>query len=288
MITQYHKIALTAAFGLALSCSTNISCMLGEGGCRYDYSSSSSNEYTGTSSPSCDGGGGEVVYGDSVPYENQTYKTVKIGSKIWFQQNLNYAVKGSRCYGEDGLVEDWETRADVTLSTSEIQANCDNYGRLYDWAMAMNLPSKCSSVLSKNDAECAITTPNHRGICPSGWHIPSAADWNVLMKVANPSCSDNTTCACAGKKLKATSGWKIIGENSGNGTDDFGFAALPGGYGYPNGRFIWIGNYGGWWSASGNDASNTYGRSMLAGEDDFGWGNSTRNYLFSVRCVKDN
>jgi len=48
------------------------------------------------------------------------------------------------------------------------------------------------------------------------------------MKYVNPDCSDNSGCAGAGKSLKATSGWN----NSGNGTDDFGFSALPGGYGY--------------------------------------------------------
>ncbi|MDR0516403.1 MAG: hypothetical protein LBH25_05090 [Fibromonadaceae bacterium] len=63
--------------------------------------------------------------------------------------------------------------------------------------------------------------------CPSGWHLPSDAEWNVLMKFANPSCSDNATCAGAGTKLKSTSGWNT-GSGYIPGTDDYDFSAAGG------------------------------------------------------------
>jgi len=83
------------------------------------------------------------------------YKTVQIGEQMWMAENLNYHVQGSRCYDND-------------------PANCDKYGRVYDWPTAMALPycrfSLCSSQVGAK----------HQGICPNGWHIPSNADWDKL------------------------------------------------------------------------------------------------------------
>ncbi|MDR0517498.1 MAG: hypothetical protein LBH25_10695 [Fibromonadaceae bacterium] len=73
-------------------------------------------------------------------------------------QNLNIDVAGSMCYDND-------------------PSNCSKYGRLYDWATAMNLPAKCNSTLSTDDPDCAIQS-KHKGICPSGQHIPSIEELN--------------------------------------------------------------------------------------------------------------
>jgi len=202
-----------------------------------------------------------------VTYEGQTYKTVVIGTQTWMAENLNHNVSSSKC-GDGSSLSDANT------------TTCNTYGRLYNWATAMALPSKCYSTLSTSDADCAIKTP-HKGICPSGWHIPSDADWNVLMKIANPSCSDNSSCAVAGKRLKATSGWN---ENS-NGTDDFGFAALPGGHGTSGGYFDDVGNQGRWWSASENNASYAYYRYI--NYEYVIWIDNYKGSLHSVRCLKD-
>ncbi|MDR2554698.1 MAG: fibrobacter succinogenes major paralogous domain-containing protein [Fibromonadaceae bacterium] len=141
--------------------------------------------------------------------------------------------------------------------------NCDKYGRLYNWSTA-------------------------KAACPKGWHLPDDKDWNVLMKFVSPSCSDNTTCEGAGIKLKATNGWDNYRELSGNGTDNFGFAALPGGYGYSYGNFNNIGNYGSWWSASDSDAYIAYSRLMYYSYEGVHRDSYDKNYLlFSVRCVKD-
>jgi uncharacterized protein (TIGR02145 family) len=129
------------------------------------------------------------------------------------------------------------------------ESNCAQYGRLYDWTTA-------------------------RTVCPSGWHLPTQAEWNTLRTAVGGS-------ATAGTKLKAISGWW-----DGNGTDAYGFAALPGGRGYEDGYFSDAGSLGRWWSASDIDASLAYAIEMnLNGGTD--WDNSKKSRLFSVRCLKN-
>jgi len=94
--------------------------------------------------------------------------TVKIGDQVWMKENLNCNVGGSKCYGEGGEIYDSEINQYFTISNSEIQANCDKYGRLYDWVTAMALPDSC--IYSSCHSQIK---QKHRGICPSGWHIPS-------------------------------------------------------------------------------------------------------------------
>jgi len=126
-------------------------------------------------------------------------------------------------------------------------------------------------------------------VCPSGWHLPSDADWNVLMKFVNPSCSDNSnnsSCADAGTKLKATSGWQNCSYCK-TGTDNYGFSALPGGFGNWDGSFANGGSYGYWWSASYDD-NNAYFRYMGYNKEDVIYsGISGKVSSQSIRCVKD-
>ena len=152
------------------------------------------------------------------PRDNKIYKTVKIGEQVWMAENLNYAVLGSKCYGGGGKVKD-ENDSLITLSSAEIQANCDKYGRLYNWKTAMT-------------------------VCPSGWHLPDSSEWRILTAAAGGKKR-------AGKNLKTTSGWKDYKGVSGNGDDKFGFSALPGGAFFNSVNFFdKIGSNGYWWSAN--------------------------------------
>jgi uncharacterized protein (TIGR02145 family) len=201
-------------------------------------------------------------------------------------ENLSYNAPGSRCYGEGSIVweGDYLDPREKTLSEAEIQANCVKYGRLYDWATAMALPSNCNY---SND--CQIQT-KHRGICPSGWHIPSEADWEEELFHFG-SIWDKE-----GKHLKATNGWDDYNEQNGNGEDTYGFAALPGGIYYNPARFCHAGEKGFWWSTSPWGPSRTPGGQDLYYVDTFdlhsesevgGWHVTQRSYMISVRCLKD-
>ena len=192
------------------------------------------------------------------PRDGRTYKTVKIGEQVWMAENLNYAIEGSRRYGE----------GENELSVEEIQTNGEKYGRLYDWKMANN-------------------------VVPPGWHLPSEEEWIILENFVGGY-------NVAGKRLKFKSGWVDEDGNSCNGTDNYGFAALPGGSGHPqdlidvlgiDASFGGIGEYGNWWSSTDSDKVDSFAY--------FWFMNSSDNYLYghehsgdksdflSVRCVKD-
>jgi uncharacterized protein (TIGR02145 family) len=92
--------------------------------------------------------------------------------------------------------------------------------------------------------------------------------------------------AAAGSKLKSTSGWY----DNGNGTDTYGFSALPGGRRYTGGSFSGAGNYGGWWTATEDGSGYAYYRYMYYGIDRVYEykGDNDKGYGVSVRCVSDN
>jgi uncharacterized protein (TIGR02145 family) len=135
----------------------------------------------------------------------------------------------------------------------------------------MDLPFKCNETLSTGDEDCEISEPR-QGLCPSGWHIPTIDEWGVLTDFAG---SDE------GKKLKAKDGW----ESDGNGTDGYGFTALPGGCG-SDGSFGDVGYFGSWWSATEGNADNAntwYVGYYYSGVLEY----DGKSNLYSVRCVQD-
>jgi uncharacterized protein (TIGR02145 family) len=225
------------------------------------------------------------TYGSVTDGSGQIYKTVVIGTQTWMAKNLNYNVTGSLCYGK-GCIYDFSNNGSgctITLSDAEIQANCEKYGRLYNYSAAMSLPSKCNRS-STNDADCTIETP-HQGVCPSGWHIPSDAEWTTLINyVVSNDCSsygEDGKDICVADILKSRSDWDYS-----NGSDTYGFSALPGGYGYDSdyddfGYFGngggYAGNYGGWWGSGGS-----FGMYMWSMHSSTG-----SHSLSSVRCVMD-
>ena len=133
-----------------------------------------------------------------------------------------------------------------------------NYGRLYNWSTALSA-------------------------CPSGWHLPSDDEWQILVEYADPDFVSHTNNV-AGRKLKATSGWN----SGGSGTNDYGFSALPGGSnGSSDGIFINVGRYGLWWSTTEDNASDAWFRGMYYDNEHVGRNNLDKSNLFSVRCLRD-
>jgi uncharacterized protein (TIGR02145 family) len=195
-----------------------------------------------------------VSYG-SLSYEGQTYKTVVIGTQTWMAENLNYKVDSSWWYANS---------ADSGA----------RYGRLYTWASAMKLPDSCNIV------SCASQVQSkHQGECPSGWHIPSDAEWSTLATYLGGA-------AAAGSKLKSTSGWSYDGV-TGNGTDSYGFRALPAGNRLDHGSFYNVGRYARFWSSSELVANDAWYRYLYMGDDGLYRNHYFKKYGYSVRCLKD-
>jgi len=187
-----------------------------------------------------------IIYGASVTYEGETYKTVVIGTQTWMAKNLNYAAPGSKCGSGNSL-----TDANTTT--------CNTYGRLYDWETALS-------------------------VCPSGWKLPDNEDWDRLYHYADGTTLteflyDSET---AGNYLKATSGWV----SGGNGEDTFGFAAMPGGYGNLAGGFFNVGSESNWWSSEEYDDEKAFYRYIGYDESAAYWDYDDKSYLHSVRCIK--
>jgi uncharacterized protein (TIGR02145 family) len=186
-------------------------------------------------------------------------------------ENLNYNADSSWCYGE-GISEYVINDNYRTLTNSEIQANCANYGRLYNWAAAMGIEAKY------NIEKWNGSDDKWQGICPRGWHLPSDLEWRDLM--SNGSA----------RGMKARSGWKWYEfvEGGGNGTDDYGFSALPGGYRSTGGRFYAdVGERGTWWTATENSSGRAYCWDMHYSLDNVQHGIGAKDAGFSVRCIKD-
>ena len=211
------------------------------------------------------------------PRDKKVYKVVKIDvedenySQVWMAENLNYAdsnrtpsLKGGNwCYNND-------------------EKNCKVSGRYYSWAAAID------SVALANDSKeplvcgygkkCGLDRAV-QGICPDGWHLPSIYEWGLLsVALGNAPVS--------GEPLKALTGWNYAGTPDNNGTDLYGFAALPTGRRISATKWEKVGSDVYYWSAteySANDGryfniNNVYTNSYTY--------QNSKSYGQSVRCVK--
>ena len=218
----------------------------------------------------------QAITRDSItdPRDGEIYKVVKIGQQWWMAENLR-----ANKYPDGTLipkVEDntaWGNLGD----TSEAYCYYDNdsvlhyetYGTLYTWAAAM----KGKSISDGNPSGV-------QGACPVGWHLPSDAEWTELEDFISTDGHDGTE----GTALKATAGWG----DDGNGTDDYGFAAIPGGYrSGSNGTFSYGGYSGYWWSATEYSTADAYRQGLSYGNSDVSRGYLDKEYGFSVRCLRN-
>jgi uncharacterized protein (TIGR02145 family) len=188
--------------------------------------------------------------------DGQVYKTIDVGNYTWFAQNLNLEYndgEGNSCPGSD-------------------PDSCAKYGRMYTWAAAMDT----AGVYSTQALECGagkVCGPIDpvQGVCPEGWHLPSNAEWRLLVEAAG----GESTAAVA---LKSTKGWVWNNSNT-SGTDDLGFSAIPNG----------PGEYGYFWSGTENSNISGY-RLRLMGDatPSTHLGDGTKSTAMNaVRCVKE-
>ncbi len=134
--------------------------------------------------------------------DNQTYSLVGIGTQCWMEENLNYAERGSWCYDNN-------------------EANCDKYGRLYDFETA-------------------------KGVCPTGWRLPTDRDFQILEKKLGVDEDELARAGWRGSdegsELKSRADW--------DGNNSSGFSALPAGGREETGVFRGIEKGGSFWTST--------------------------------------
>ncbi len=193
-----------------------------------------------------------ITYGTLVDTrDGHVYRTVGVGSNTWMAQNLDYRLPGT----------------DSGSCVSNSIDSCTKYGRQYTWANALGTSASSKTVPS-----------GVQGICPSGWHLPSDGEWSSLETIQNFTIE--------GYKLKSTAGWTA---SAGNGTDHYGFRALPAGWGGLSGSSL-QGSAAYWWTsteASTPDALYAIGRWIKDGVDPVNSSAILRTLPLSVRCVKN-
>lgn len=149
----------------------------------------------------------------------KSYRTIEIGGRCWFADNLDRTLGGSQAQGK-------------TLCYGNAESNCKVYGRLYNWTAA-----------TQNNAAAGV-----QGICPTGWHLPTNQEWVQMLQATGGSV--NT--AGNGRQLKSTlNNWKLTTENI-IGTNDSCFTAMPGG------GYFWTYNNGNVATHAGITLSRNY------------------------------
>lgn len=227
----------------------------------------------------------KLKQGEVMDVEGNVYKTVKIGKQWWMAENLAYLPEvspptdGSEIYpyyyvyGYDG--------SDVTKAKAT--PNYETYGVLYNWPALMG------------GAASSSTNPSGvQGVCPTGWHVPSDAEWHTLVFNLDPDAEivlgpinwSEIESEIAGGKLKETGFAHWTSPNTGA-TNESGFTALPGGNRSGGGYIGDLGTGGGWWSATERIATHARGRYLGFNYSTVYSFNDGKVRGFSVRCVKD-
>lgn len=192
--------------------------------------------------------------------DGNPYSSVSIGSQTWLTENLK-----TTKYANGENIPNILDNGDWLNAISGAWCNFENvtdyevpYGKLYNW----------------------FTVTDSRNVCPTGWHVPTDAEWQTLITFLGGS-------DLAGNQLKEAgiAHWQ---PNNDFATNSSGFTALPGGaqsaspgYSYP------IQSLGMFWSTSPFDGENAYGYYLFDAYQSINKQEYIKQTGLSVRCVKD-
>ncbi len=190
------------------------------------------------------------------PRDGYIYQTVTIGSQTWFAENLRYSSGMTQIIDSVQWLNNGTNPAWMYYENNP--SNYAIYGKLYNWY--------------------AVSTGN---LCPSGWHIPSDAEWTILTDYLG---GENI----AGGKMKNTTGWQSPNIDA---TNESCFSGLPGG-GLCEGYVFCSSNnmsnsIAYWWSSTENLAGTAWGRTAFYQVGLLGRGDPSKRLFSSCRCVQD-
>ena len=223
--------------------------------------------------------------GTVTDYDGNVYHTVRLGEQCWMRENLRTT------HYADGTAIATSSSSSTTVPYyyRNTSLNVVQYGLFYNWVAVMN------------GAEQTNANPSGvQGVCPDGWHVPSAAEWEELSNFINsiPHYRCGTGSGSVAKALASRTGWNnnstacAPGNNQAT-NNSSGFNAMPAGR--------WTGsfdNVGGWTHFSSTTSYNNDANSanlmvrMIGYNSASPWfANSYYDYrkefAYSVRCVLD-
>ena len=216
--------------------------------------------------------------GDPLEYQGYDYATVQIGTQCWFAENARYMPEvapaaQAKSTPEAPLAFVYGYQGTDTLS-AQAEENYQIFGALYNFE--------------------AVSSWN---LCPSGWHVPSDEDWFVLDEFIGLPFDDVVVVGWRGTQEGAS----LKSEYAWDGTDDWGFNALPGGrvnlrqWSSEASYFGDIGQLAHFWTSGsvvapeidGWGEIQAFNRYLNGDEDRYGRGDYALGFGMSVRCVKD-
>lgn len=193
--------------------------------------------------------------------DDSDVKTVKIGSQVWMAENLSVShFRNGDVIPLAKNADEWEIAGETTKPISRVlednPVNEKKYGRYYNWYAATD----------------------SRGVCPAGFHVPSKAEWEVLINTIGG-------LAASGRKLRSKESWKQQA-----GTNDYGFNALPMGSVSSGGtRFDGVGGSVGFWSSTPQNNKYVWYFSLLYDDSNSynGLNRYPREAGRTIRCIQD-
>ena len=202
--------------------------------------------------------------------EGNLYKTVMIGTQTWMSENLR-----TQKFNDGGFIPIVSDQFEWVTTLTPALCSYDNnriyfgvYGALYNWY--------------------AVNTGK---LCPSGWHVPTQAEWHALILTLDANALENFApeSTVAGNKLKEKVTIHWLSSDMGV-TNESGFTAFPGGYRNAGliPSFVGIGSFSLWWST--NEENNAGLGLFLTGSNGDTIDNdpSDKATGISVRCIKVN
>lgn len=196
--------------------------------------------------------------------DGREYRTVRIANQTWMAENLAYLPEIHSPYNGSKYSPKYYVYGYEGVSVQEAKGleEYNEYGVLYNWPAAINA-------------------------CPEGWHLPTDDDWKTLESNLgmSPVSVDNAGWrgSIEGSMMKDRSGWKA----GGNGSNVTDFSALAGGYRvtYDTTEFETV--YGNFWTSTEFNATDAWSRYLYYNNNGVYRGTFSKDFGFSVRCVKD-
>lgn len=211
-------------------------------------------------------------------YDNNIYNTVQIGNQCWMKENLR-----TTSYSDGTPIGQGTDTSRTTAYWYYPSGNSDNMstlGLLYNWAAVM-----------RGSASSSENPSGVQGVCPTGWHVPSDAEWTELTDYVSSQSeyACNGTSIYIAKALASTTGWNSFSSNCtiGNTPSDnnaTGLGIVPAGY--------YSGNYNAATTAYCSSATEynenyVYNRNIGFFSSTVNRGNLAKYTALSVRCIKD-